>query len=587
MLPEYPIPLDLSTRNQDNQIDVPQVPHVPDGPVNKRQSKVSVRQKTKDYEEGKLNESVSYVQKGAMTTNFAAKHFGVPRTTLQYRLSTKCKNKGTTGPYPVFTTTEEQDIVSWLQTMERRGFFALKYKITAFLATHPRKNPFKDNVPGSGWFRGFLRRHPQLTIRTPEQVTSASAKVSEKNIREWFHTVKQYLIDHGLIDILLDPSRVYNGDESGFRLNPTSKNVIATAGARNVPIVETGNSKKNITVMFTFGADGSVVPPDVILAQKRLSKETVQSFQSNWGIGQSENGWMDTKNFVKYVTKILFPFLIKRGVKFPVIFFVDGHKSHMAIESADACKRLGIILIALIPNATRILQPADVGVFKPLKTRWFQVVQNWKLNNKFAEVTVKDFGTLLKSAMKLALTTSTIITAFAASGLYPFNPDAVDYTKCIAESYQDSYDAPGPSDTILNGVVAEEPPKADLVVPYTEDTATPKIIRINYDFLPQEFLAKIIVTNYDFGFKAPTIIVILLLYIFHNTHYHQCTTMPVEALYMLGPEKVQLYSDENSENLSHEDQVLAFVYKNILRCSNNGSAASDAEMTVDSLMLGK
>lgn len=132
--------------------DVPQVPHVPDGPVNKRQSKVSVRQKTKDYEEGKLNESVSYVQKGAMTTNFAAKHFGVPRTTLQYRLSTKCKHKGTTGPYPVFTTTEEQDIVSWLLTMERRGFpatyFALKYKISAFLAAHPRKTPFKDNVPG-------------------------------------------------------------------------------------------------------------------------------------------------------------------------------------------------------------------------------------------------------------------------------------------------------------------------------------------------------------------------------------------------------------------------------------------------------
>nr|XP_029715888.1 stress response protein NST1-like [Aedes albopictus] len=237
---------------------------------------------------------------------------------------------------------------------------------------------------------------------------------------------------------------------------------------------------------------------------------------------------MDTKNFVKYVTKILFPFLIKRGVKFPVIFFVDGHKSHMAIESADACKRLGIILIALIPNATRILQPADVGVFKPLKTRWFQVVQNWKLNHKFAEVTVKDFGTLLESAMKLALTTSTIITAFAACGLYPFNPDAVDYTKCIAESYQDSYDASGPSDTIPNGVVAEEPPKADLVVPYG---------------------------------------------------------IVVEALDMLGPEKVRLYSDENSENLSHEDRVLSFVYKNILRCSNNGSAASDAEMTVDSLML--
>lgn len=261
-----------------------------------------------------------------------------------------------------------------------------------------------------------------------------------------------------------------------------------------------------------------------------MSKEIIQSFPSDWGLGLSDNGWMDTKNFVLYITKVLYPFLIKKGVKFPVIYFVDGHKSHTALEAADACKRLGIILIALFPNATRILQPADVGVFKPLKTRWFQVVETWKTDNKFAAVTLTKFGSLLKKAMDLALTTNTIIHAFAACGLYPFNPNAVDYSKCIAEAYQDSYDDPEPPDTVMNDDV--DPVQPDLMVPY---------------------------------------------------HIVE------ESLVMLGSEKIRSYNNEQYDHVSHEDRVLAFVYKNILCRSNNALNATDyaqvAEISVDDPMF--
>lgn len=126
--------------------------HVPHEPTTLKESKVSFRKKAKQYKLAKLNESVDSVQKGAMSTNFASKYFGVPRTTLQYRLSTKCKNKGSTGPYTVFTMEEEQAIVSWLKTMERKGFpatrSALVYKISSFLKEYPRKTPFKNDVPG-------------------------------------------------------------------------------------------------------------------------------------------------------------------------------------------------------------------------------------------------------------------------------------------------------------------------------------------------------------------------------------------------------------------------------------------------------
>ncbi|XP_058840103.1 uncharacterized protein LOC131695592 [Topomyia yanbarensis] len=373
-----------------------------------------------------------------MTQYHAEKHHGIPTATVRYRLSNKFKNKGRTGPFPVLTDREEIEIVYWLQQMERKGFpisrNCLISKVSSFLEAHPRPNPFRDNIPGRRWVKCFMKRHPQISFRTPEGVTSASAKVSEHNIREWFKTVSEYLAENELSDVLNDPSRVFNGDESGFCINPIPKRVIATKGNKNVSIVEPANSKQNITVLFSFAADGTVVPPDVILPYKRLRKDIIQSFPGHWGLGCSDAGWMDTKNFVLYIQKVFHPALLRRNVKLPIIYFVDGHKSHTAFEAADVCAKLGIILIALIPNATRILQPADVGIFRPLKNSWSQVVDTWKSKHKSEFVTIVNFGSLLDKAMKAALKQSTIQNAFRVCGLYPFDADSVDYTKCIAKN---------------------------------------------------------------------------------------------------------------------------------------------------------
>ena len=57
-------------------------------------------------------------------------------------------------------------------------------------------------------------------------------------------------------------------------------------------------------------------------------------------------------------------------ITFPIILYVDGHSLHLSLEAAEFCAVNGIILYCLLPNATHLLQPADVGVFSSMKASW-------------------------------------------------------------------------------------------------------------------------------------------------------------------------------------------------------------------------
>lgn len=95
-------------------------------------------------------------------------------------------------------------------------------------------------------------------------------------------------------------------------------------------------------------------------------------------IGTSDNGWMKTELFYEYIANVFCKSLRAQGTVFPIVLFVDGHKSHLTYEVSKLCTDLEIILIALYPNATRILQPADVSCFKPLKNFWKKGVLEWR-----------------------------------------------------------------------------------------------------------------------------------------------------------------------------------------------------------------
>lgn len=389
----------------------------------------------KIYDESKIQEALKAVENG-MSKRQAALTFNIPRSTIQFRLSQNF-SKIQCGPPTVLTPQEEQDLILWIEKCSRKGFPRrmedIQMSVKFFLDTSPRPNPFVNNFPGKGWYQAFLRRHKQLTMRTAEAVTPASANVTESDIRGWFRQIEAYLKEKTLFDILQDGERVFNGDETNFQLCPKSQKVLAVRGTKNVYEVDQAPAKSTLTVMFSFSASGETVPPMIIFPYKRLPDELIQSSPDpSWGFGKSDNGWMKAEVFYEYISNVFNRHLIKNNIKRPVILFVDGHKTHLTYNLSTLCTSLQIILIALYPNSTRILQPADVAAFKPIKTQWKKSVTAWHRENPNQQLTMKKFAGVLYTVIQ-TIKSQTLQNGFRACGLCPFNPDALDFSKCLGK----------------------------------------------------------------------------------------------------------------------------------------------------------
>lgn len=390
---------------------------------------------TKKYDEETVKKAVEAIKEG-MSKKMASKKFGVPRSTLQFRLSDKFV-KIRPGPTTVLSEEEEDVLVKWIKECSNKGFpqrkFNLKLSVQQFLIKTNRKSPFKSNLPGEKWYSSFMKRHPELSLRTSEAVSNASANISESHIRNWFSQIEETLKSSGHFEILGDPKRVFNGDETNFQLCPKNEKVLAEKGTQNVYEIDHAQSKTAITVMFTFSASGECTPPMIIYPYKRIPNEVLKTIPNEWGVGKSDSGWMKSELFYEYVANVLHPYLIKSNTELPIILFVDGHKSHLTYEISMLCNDLKIILIALYPNATRILQPADVSAFKPLKSEWKKAVLNWKQNNLNDILTKINFAPVLQKAVNNIKRTN-IVNGFFACGLCPWNCNNIDFTKCLGNT---------------------------------------------------------------------------------------------------------------------------------------------------------
>ncbi|KAI4459542.1 dde superfamily endonuclease [Holotrichia oblita] len=104
----------------------------------------------------------------------------------------------------------------------------------------------------------------------------------------------------------------------------------------------------------------------------------------------------------------------------------DGHSSHCSdTEMLEYCPENDIILVCLPSHTTQFLQPLDRCVFKSLKLHYYNACNLYIKNNPGRKITRLQFGKLLAAAWKDSATVDNATSAFAATGIAPYNPCAI------------------------------------------------------------------------------------------------------------------------------------------------------------------
>ena len=132
----------------------------------------------------------------------------------------------------------------------------------------------------------------------------------------------------------------------------------------------------------------------------------------------------------RYMRENLFQMYLNHFIKSispvrPVLLILDSHKSHINYTSIKFCHENGILLYALPPHTTHILQPSKI-LFAKLKREYNSGYK--RLHNSKEEVATKyTFAKILEPTFTTTYTPEAIINAYKVMGIWSFNPDTISF----------------------------------------------------------------------------------------------------------------------------------------------------------------
>ena len=262
-----------------------------------------------------------------------------------------------------------------------------------------------------------MERNPGISERTPQSLAKERAVVSENDIKEWMAEAKTTL-EVEAPEALKDKRRCFNGDEVGYPLDVVSKRVLARTGQKQVYQRASGKHEQ-ITVFACGNAAGEFMPPRLVFPGQRMRDIGVGGF-TEADYSMSDKGWMDSETFLACLSSLV-SFCNEKVIERPVILFVDGYSAHCSLEAARYCAMNDIHLYCLIPHASHLTQPLDVGVFGPMQSKWKEALVNFQIQNPNSQPTKYIFPQVFKPVWEDPAKSANLAAGFKAAGIFPLN----------------------------------------------------------------------------------------------------------------------------------------------------------------------
>lgn len=391
-------------------------------------------------------EAVKMVSEEGKSVREVAKAMDISKSALSRHVKkyTETADKDSTKFQPnltcgmIFSCEEEVKLRDYLLTASKMHYGLttvqvrkLAYQYAIAVNKNCPKSWEENNTAGYDWFRGFMTRNHELSLRAPEATSLGRATSFNKtNVDSFLNNLRAVMEQYKL-----NPDCIYNCDETGFTSVNTPPRVVAARGEKQVGQVTSAERGETVTVLVTVNGIGNTVPPVFVYPRVRYKDFFLNGTPPGSLALPSRSGWMSSDLFVSCLEHIIKH--TKCSIDHPILLILDNHESHVSIDVINKAKDNGVIMLTFPPHCSHRLQPLDVSVFSPLKSQYNRVCNDWLLNHPGKTISIYCVGELVGQAYPLAVTQKNIISGFKKTGIYPFNSEPFTEEEYLMSSVTD------------------------------------------------------------------------------------------------------------------------------------------------------
>ena len=189
-------------------------------------------------------------------------------------------------------------------------------------------------------------------------------------------------------------------------------------------------SREFISLLACISTDGKWLPSTLIYKGESydLQNSWVEDFQEKDDafFAASATGWSSDEIGLRWLQRVFEPRTKHKVGNRRRLLLVDGHSSHVNMKFSEYADSHRILILVLPPHSTHRLQPLDIGLFAPLAKAYTNEL-NTLMHRSLGMVSMSKrmFWPMFRTAWFASFTEENIASAFAAPGIFPYDPAAV------------------------------------------------------------------------------------------------------------------------------------------------------------------
>lgn len=292
------------------------------------------------------------------------------------------KNKSISRGRPSSIAAIEEPLLQWLVDMREIGFpLSIKEMMVRAELLMPQQLAGKSELAKYQIVRRLLIAN-EITIRVG---THVSQEVPQ-NVRE---RSQDFLVAIRPVVAALPKRLVINMDQTPVYFSMAPNRTLELSGTRTVTILASSQHSTRATISVAVTAAGGLLTPMLTFKGKRDGRIATRELPHNPETGRlvlncQDNAWIDEYTMLQWVNNVLRPYVhevapLNVHPRQAPVLLLDAFNVHSCESVLAAIRDLGVRVYRIPKGCTGLVQPVDVGIGRPLKSRIRRAWYNFML----------------------------------------------------------------------------------------------------------------------------------------------------------------------------------------------------------------